>query len=338
MSTALGSSSAPGAGPGAGDAARLTFAAARLDDGQVLGVVTVEAPARPLIVLLDASGSLAGPPLARARRLVEQLAGALARRPQAVVIAGGDAPSLARAFGRRPAAGAEADAGVDAPARSLPPTPAGGRADLVRAAGLVRLEACRGAGGVGAVDLVVVSDLALAGAEVEALRGLEGEGARLHLVLVPSPRPAHAGLEPAVRLDDEQALDALLGRLGETRGPGRVVVALSRLPRRWFAWRAGRLEGGAPASLARVERPLAGEAIAFLLDPISSAPPGAAPGAAPGDAPGDAGEAWLEPHGDEGGAAGRRLSLDVARAAEGDPSRIDPALVEAVRLAAGVAS
>lgn len=286
MTTALGAAPA---------AAGLAFNAAALGDDRVLGAVAPTGPAaRPVLVLLDASGSLAGPPLAEARRFVERLAPALGGRPLAVAAAAGDAPALLRAFGPAPA---------EAP---LPPIRPAGRADLRRAAALVRAEATCAAGGVGAIDLVVVSDLALGARDVEALRALEREGARLHLVLAPGPRPARAGLDPHVRLGDGDAAASLLARLGPA-SDDRLVVSLARLPRAWFAWRGGdALEGGAPASLARLERPLGDRAVAFVLDRI--------------DGEATLGEAWLAPD--------RRLTLDLSRA-----GAADAALVEAVRRA-----
>lgn len=227
----------------------LAFGLAPLAGGRLLGAVSAPAP-RPLVVLVDRSGSLAGPPLEQAADLARRLAAA---RPCAVVATG---PLVLRAAG---------------PARdaALPLAPAG-RADLPAALDLARLEAARAGGPP--LDLVLVSDLALAPADVEALRALERAGARLHLVHVPSPRPARDDLAPHARLDDGDPLAALLARL-DPPAAGRLEVTLARPPRAWFAWRAGRLAGGAPADLARVARPL-GAALAFVVD--APLPPGEA--------------------------------------------------------------
>ncbi|MCO5169654.1 MAG: hypothetical protein M9894_25225 [Planctomycetes bacterium] len=257
----------------------LTFALAPLGDGRLLGAVAAPGP-RPLVALLDRSGSLAGPPLEQAADLVRRLAAA---RPCAVVATG---PRVLRAAG---------------PARDAPlQVTAEARADLPAALDLAHLEAAR-AGGV-PFDLVLVSDLALAPAEAEALRAAERAGARLHLVLAPSPRPARADLPAHARLGEGDPLAALLERLGPP-ARGDLEVALAAPPRAWYAWRAGRLQGGAPADLARVARPV-GVTVAFVVD----APP--------------AGEAALVL-----GEQRQAVALDPARAGD-----VDPDLLAAVRL------
>lgn len=278
----------------------LAFTHTPLEPGLLLGAVAVEgAPAaRPVLVLVDASGSLTGPPLAGAARFVERLVAGLGARPSAVIAAGAS-PLIVRALGHAepgPLAAALARAG-------------GGRADLARAASLATLLAEQ----AGAVDLVLVTDLALDARQVDAVRALERAGARLSVVLAPSPRPARAALEPVASLDHDDALATLLASLGPVVPAGRVEVTLRRLPRAWFAWRDGRLEGGAPASSTCVERPL-GDTLAFVLDAQETGP---------------LGTATLE-----AGAARRTLELDAG----GRAGQVDPALVAALRLELGAAT
>jgi hypothetical protein len=295
VSTALGSPTTPALG--------LTFTHGPLDGGLTLGVVALDgAPTtRPVVVLVDASGSLTGPPLAAAALFVERLVAGLGARASAVIAAGAT-PTIVRALGHAepgPLAAPLARAG-------------GGRADLARAATLATLLSEQ-AGQV--VDVVLVTDLALDAQQVEAVRALERAGARLSVVLAASPRPGRAPLEPAARVDDPHALSSLLARLGPPLPAGSVEVALRRLPRAWFAWRDGRLEGGAPASATTVTRPL-GDVVAFVLDAQQDAGP--------------LGTATLTL---AGGGAHRTLDLDLGRAGQ-----VDPALVAALRLELGAAT
>lgn len=295
MSTALGPATSPALG--------LTFTHGPLDGGLTLGVVALDgAPAtRPVVVLVDASGSLTGPPLAGAALFVERLVAGLGARASAVIAAGAS-PTIVRALGHAepgPLAAGLARGG-------------GGRADLARAAALATLLSEQ----AGPVDVVLMTDLALDAQQVEAARALERAGARLTVVLAPSPRPARApGLEPAARVDDPDALSSLLARLGPPLPAGSVEVALRRLPRAWYAWRDARLEGGAPASATAVTRPL-GDTIAFVLDAQESAGP--------------LGTATLSL---AGGGAHRTLDLDLGRAGS-----VDPALVAALRVELGAAT
>lgn len=287
-------------GPVPASAVDLAFAVARVDD-LLLGAVTLRPTlGRPVIVLVDASGSLVGPPGLAAVAFTLRLLAALDGRETAVVAAGAE-PTLLRALGP-----ARQDAALP-----LGPTlhglVAGGRADVSSAVALVRAEAAR-VGGLTAFDLVLVSDLALSTQDVAALHTLERDGARLHPVHVTSPRPPRPDLAPVARADEgADAVAAVLARVGgPAPAPGHLVVELQRLPRTWFLWRGGRLEGGAPASLARVERTLVAGTLGFVTE----------------DAAGSLGRATLD---------GRATDLDAAAGGE-----VDPAFVAAVRLDLGV--
>ena len=218
----------------------------------------------PALFLVDVSGSLAGGPLARAVAFTATVLQRLDPARPAGVVALGAAPGLLAPL---------------APAPRLLPTWPGlvaraggrGRADLVAAARLARAELERGGGpGLAGADLVLVSDLALDPAGVEAWRALEAEGARLRAVRV----PLHAPLEQAAALPadltlgaDGQELEAqAAGLADELAGPGdELLVRLEAPPLRWFVGAPGRWRRGAAPCAAELRLVGAPAAVGFLV-------------------------------------------------------------------------
>lgn len=201
------------------------------------------APAGPVLVLVDASGSLAGGPLGGAAAFAAGLLEALDPARLAGVIALGGSPGLLGP--------------LQAP-RLLPTAPgllarAGSRAraDLAAAARLARAELARVQGaGLTGVDLVLVSDLLLEPTALAAWRELGRDGARLHAARVPIHLPDPPAAPPDLVLEPGQ--EARQGAALATRlaGPpaGRLRLRLEAPPRRFFLGEPGRWRRGAPAT------------------------------------------------------------------------------------------
>lgn len=222
-------------------------------------------PAGPVLVLVDASGSLAGGPLAGAAAFAAALLEALDPARPAGVIALGGSPGLLA-----PLAAGE---------RLLPTAPgllarAGSRAgaDLAAAARLARAELARVHGtGLGGVDLVLVSDLLLEPAALAAWQELGRDGARLHAVRAPIHLPDPPAAPPDLTLEAGQEPRQAAELAARLAGPppGRLRLRLEASPRRFFVGRPGAWRRGAPAT-----RPeLALDRLPHGLGCVAPAPP-----------------------------------------------------------------
>lgn len=240
----------------------VTRGVVELRPGEPLALYTVEArPSEPapadLVLVLDASGSLAGPPRARGAAALRTLVASLAPdRRVALVLATSPAIVVAPL-----APLASSGPAIDAALERCPP---GGPATLARACELAGLEVERGGRGA---TVVLVSDLAWGALETEALARLEARGAALILVEATSaftpPVPARTprvtlplpepGAE-AAPLEVARALADLALAGAPAPLEGWLEVELARAPVAWFA--GDPLEACAPGAVARARIPL----------------------------------------------------------------------------------
>lgn len=269
--------------------------------------------ASPVVVLLDASGSMAGAPLRRSVAFVRRLLEALdPARPAAVVAARGVGPHLVAPL--EPAPRPRLDPAVWLARATGASNDLGGALD-VAAREVARWSA--GTADLSGADVVLVSDLRLEPSGTSAERDLLAEAAaagRVVRVRVPTHLDPPVDAAADVVLEEgaeEVALERVVAALGGEPLTGRIHVAPARRPRRWLHWAPGRLRVGPPASLDELELPLDDGTLAFLAD---------------GDDEGPAGRATLE-------VAGRKPVAAALDPTGAEP--LDPALVAAVERALG---